>query len=60
MVSAGYGMCFSIQTGCLIFSKMCDSISVEVDFTEDDIPGASLGIRKPHQPKDEIHSLKRF
>ena len=34
MVSACYGMCVSIQTGCLIFSKMCDSISVEVELTD--------------------------
>ena len=49
MVSACYSMCVSIQTGFLIFSKMCDSISVEVELREDNILGASLGIRKPHE-----------
>ena len=51
-------MCVSLQTGCLIFSKMCDSISVKVELTEDDIPGASLGIRKPHELK--VPELKRW
>ena len=46
------GKCYSlgvfIQTGYFIFSKMCDSVPVEVELTEGDIPGASLGIQKPH------------
>ena len=58
MVSACYSMCVSIQAGCLIFSNMCDSISVEVELREDDIPGASLGIRKPHELK--VPELKRW
>ena len=37
---------------------MCDSISVEVELMEDDIPGASLGIRKPHELK--VPELKRW
>ena len=49
MVTASCGMWVSIQTGFLIFSKMCDSISVEVELREDDIIGASLGIRKRHE-----------
>ena len=49
----------SVQTGCLIFSKMCDLISVELELSsrKDDIPGASLGIRKPHELK--VPELKR-
>ena len=37
---------------------MCDSVPVEVELTEDDIPGASLGIRKPHELK--VPELKRW
>ena len=49
MVSACCSMCVSIQTGFCV---------IQVELTEDDIPGASLGIRKPHELK--VPELKRW